>query len=263
MSSFDTGRITRETYVRHVEYHETLDSTNKLATELLESLTPLCPALVLTANQTAGQGRGTNQWWAMSGALTFTLVLDVDDLRLSAEQLPLIPLVTGLAVQRTVAGLVADRKVYIKGPNDVLIGEQKLCGILTKHYRTGDRSTLIIGVGVNTNNSLTAAPDDVKRRAVSLFDVTSQSYDLTDILVSLLKQFEQTTNDLRDRTRMFLAELNARNILQGRHITIEGAESLHSGDCLGIDEDGAILLTNSQGVDRVYAGTVLNWSVDE
>ncbi len=263
MTSFDPERITGETRVKHVEYHETLDSTNTLAVELLEGLASLSPALVLTANQTAGQGRGTNQWWSMSGALTFTLVLSVDDLGLTAERLPLISLAAGLAVQKTIAERVPDRRVYIKWPNDVLIGEQKVCGILTKHHRTHDGAALIIGIGVNVNNSLAAAPAEVRARAVSLFDITSQSYDLTTVLISLIQQFDEVASDLRTRTRSFLAELNACNILQGRAITIEVADAQHSGECKGIDEDGAILLMNDQGVERVYAGTVSNWSVEE
>ncbi len=259
MPHFDISRITRETNVNHVEYHETLDSTNKLAAELLADLLPHSPALVLTANQTAWRGRGANAWWAKSGALTFSLVVNARDLQLPTERLPLISLAVGLAVRNTISEMIPDRPVSIKWPNDVLINERKVCGILVEQHFHTNQPVLIIGIGVNVNNSMSSAPDDMSRNATSIFDVGGDTLELTSVLISLLQQLDQTVSELRQRPMLMLSQLNSFNILQGRTITIGLAGCERTGECRGVDEDGAIVLAMNHGVERILAGTVLKW----
>ncbi len=259
MTSFDLSRITRETSVSHVEYYETLDSTNKLAGELLTDLLPLSPALVLTASQTAGRGRGKNAWWATSGALTFSLVVHTKQLRLPPERLPLISLAVGLAVRNTVADFVLDRQVSVKWPNDVLISERKVCGILIEQHLSANQAALIIGIGVNVNNSMMSAPEDMSHSATSLFDIRNETLDMTSVLIALLLNLDKAVCDLRSRPMLLLSQLNACNILRGRKITIGVADSEHTGVCQGIDENGAILLATECGIRRLMAGTVISW----
>jgi BirA family biotin operon repressor/biotin-[acetyl-CoA-carboxylase] ligase len=259
MTSFDLSRITRETSVQHVEYHESLDSTNKLAREVLSDLLPLCPALVLTSNQTAGRGRGANSWWATSGALTFSLVLNAADLGLSPDWLPLISLATGLAVRNAVADLVPDSSVAIKWPNDVLVGGAKICGILTEQHAVDGRSAIVIGVGINVNNSLAPAPEDVRQRATSVFDLCNGHHDLTDTLIRLLPQIDETIRSLRDRQTALLAELNSHSYLNGLSVSLQIGQSTTSGLCRGIDESGYLVIDDGTDIHRFNAGTVIQW----
>ena len=259
MTSFDLSRITRETGVQHVEYHESLESTNKLAREVLFDLLPLCPALVLTANQTAGRGRGANSWWATSGALTFSLVLNVADLQMSADRLPLVSLATGLAVRNVIADLVPGSSVSIKWPNDVLVGGAKVCGILTEQHAVDGRSALVIGVGINVNNSLAPAPEDVRRRATSIFDLRDGHHDLTAILIGLLPEIVKTIGSLRDRQRAVLSELNAHSLLNGLKVTIQVGEVTTIGLCRGVDESGCLVIDDGTDVQSFNVGTILDW----
>lgn len=259
MPSFDLNRLQQKTSLRHVEYHETLDSTNKLAAELLPNLLPLCPALVLSATQTAGRGRGSNSWWANTGALTFSLVVNVARLNLASERLSLVSLATGIAVRKSIAALVPDSVVTIKWPNDVLLNERKVCGILTEQLSVEGQSALIIGVGINVNNSLQGAPDEVRQRATSMFDSTGQSIDLTEILISILNAIDSAINDLSSRSRMLLSELNRHSILNGRLVTLQAGDELTTGQCQGIDEDGGLVLNTESGFRSMIAGTVVKW----
>jgi BirA family transcriptional regulator, biotin operon repressor / biotin---[acetyl-CoA-carboxylase] ligase len=259
MTSFDLNRLQHETSLQHVEYHETLDSTNKLAAELLPNLMPLCPAIVLATTQTAGRGRGSNSWWANSGALTFSLILNVDQLNLRPDRLPLVSLATGVAVRQCIAPLVPDGVVSIKWPNDVLLNERKVAGILTEQISVAGLPALIIGVGVNVNNSLQGAPDDVQQRATSVFDVTGGSIDLTELLISILNAIDQSINELGGRSRMLLSELNRHSVLNGRTVKLQAGETLTTGLCHGIDEGGALVLLTDVGPTSMIAGTVLEW----
>lgn len=259
MTSFDLSRITRETSIKHVEYHEALDSTNKLAREVLSDLLPLCPALVLTSNQTAGRGRGDNSWWATSGALTFSLVLNPADLDLSPDRLPLISLATGLAVRNAVADIVPDSSVAVKWPNDVLVGGAKICGILTEQHAVDGKSALVVGVGINVNNSLAPAPEDVQQRGTSVFDLCDEHHDLTDTLIRLLPQIDSTIESLRDGQTAMLAELNSHSYLNGRSVSLQAGQTTTSGQCHGIDETGRLVVDDGHMIHRFNAGTVTRW----
>src|SRR5438309_3216915 len=73
---FDLDRIRRQTFVRHVESHDVLASTNDRGIELAGEPNIPTPLLILAGEQTAGRGRGANRWWWGPGALTFSLVFD-------------------------------------------------------------------------------------------------------------------------------------------------------------------------------------------
>lgn len=260
MSTFDLNRIQRETCLRHVEYHGTLDSTNKLAAELLPNLQSLCPALVLTDTQTAGRGRGSNSWWANTGALTFSLVLKLEQLNLAPARLPLMSLATGVAVRNAIASLLPADSVMIKWPNDILVNESKVCGILTEQTSCDSQSVLIIGVGINVNNSLQGAPAEVRQRATSIYDITGHSYDLTTLLVNVLNAIDVSVRDLCMRPHELLAELNRRSLLNGRAVTLQVGELMSRGACSGIDENGALLLDTGSGPQAFVVGTIADWS---
>ena len=92
MSSIRKEEIVSSTWIRLVEYHEVLDSTNRLAVELRDHLLPESPALVITDLQTAGRGRGSNNWWSAEGALSLTVVLNADVHGPVPEHRPLVAL---------------------------------------------------------------------------------------------------------------------------------------------------------------------------
>ena len=257
---FDLGTITRETELRHVEFHETLDSTSKLAGELLGDLLPLSPSLVLTETQTSGRGRGANQWWAGSGALTFTLVHDVAQIDLSPAARPLVALAVGAAVRRSLAEYMPSNVVTLKWPNDVHVGEQKICGILTEQRVVDDKAALLIGVGVNANNSLQFAPPEIRNRATSIYDVTNEHTDLCQLLIQLVNEVRRSIDILVSNSDALLAEINQHCFLRGRDVEIETPNGIQRGTCLTIDNDGSLILQTQTGLQGFIAGTIIGWS---
>ena len=129
------------------------------AFELLHPLLEVSPSLVLTCEQTAGRGRKGNAWWSSTGALTFTLVVNADELPMSSERRPMISLATGLAVRDALQTHLPEQEFSLKWPNDVFTGEQKICGILVEQHSIADRQAVLIGIGINVNNSLAGRSD--------------------------------------------------------------------------------------------------------
>jgi BirA family biotin operon repressor/biotin-[acetyl-CoA-carboxylase] ligase len=259
MTVFDLNRIRRETDLGHLEYHQTLDSTNQLAVQLLPDLQSMCPALVLTAQQTAGRGRGSNVWWASTGALTFSLVIDPVQAGIPTDRVPMLSLAVGTAVRRALQGFSGQADLRIKWPNDVLLNDRKVCGILIEQHLIDGRPVLIVGVGVNVNNSLQVAPADVRQRATSLFDETADSHDLSAVLIAVLQAIQACCRELVEQHAAWLSELNACSVLSGRVVVVQAGEQTWRGTCCGIDHRGALLLQTTTGTQAIMAGTVVDW----
>jgi BirA family biotin operon repressor/biotin-[acetyl-CoA-carboxylase] ligase len=257
--SFDILRLLKESSLQHVEYHEKLASTNSTAQALLGPLLERAPSLVLTSMQTAGRGRKGNQWWSAPGALTFTLIVAANDLPVSVERRPLISLAAGLAVRDALSELASDQEFWLKWPNDVLAGTQKISGILVEQHTVDTRPTLLIGIGVNVNNSMKEAPADIRLRATSLFDLSGHSSDLTTVLIAILKRLDFRISQLTSQPRMALSDANRFHLLTGRSLCVQQGEERISGDCLGIDEDGQLVLQCENGVRRCASGIVAQW----
>ena len=256
---FDISRIVNETRVRHVEYHATLPSTSTTAFELLQPLMQVSPSLVLTSEQTAGRGRKGNAWWSTTGALTFTLVINADELPMKSERRPMISLAAGLAVRDSLQAHASDHEFLLKWPNDVYTGEQKICGILVEQHSIAERQAVLIGIGVNVNNSLRDAPTEVSQRAISLFDLEGHSLELTSVLISILQRLDFRIGQLSTQPRMALSEANRHNLLTGRTVTLQLADQTVTGTCIGIDEEGQLVLQSETALHRCSSGIVLRW----
>ena len=259
-SLVDSSAIVRETFIRHVEFHPRLESTNLTALQLLAPLIQSGPSLVLTAEQTAGRGRKGNIWWSSAGALTFSVVINPAMLRLPHERRPLISLISGLAARDAVSSFLPGQRVQIKWPNDVYISQQKLCGILAEQHPVPEGGHgLIIGIGINVNNSLEEAPADIRQRAVSMFDLNHHSFDLTAVLIAVLQQLERRSNQLVTHPMQLLAEANSCHLLNQRQITVTQNETLLTGQCAGIDDEGNLVLVQPDQVLRLSSGVVTAW----
>jgi BirA family biotin operon repressor/biotin-[acetyl-CoA-carboxylase] ligase len=251
----DADRICRETFVAAVEAHDELPSTNNLALELAGRDDVPCPLLVVAKRQTAGRGRGHNAWWSSDGALTFSLLLDTSRLELRQASWPQASLATGLAVFEALREFAPGEPFGLKWPNDVFLRQRKVCGVLVESPQpAGGR--LVVGVGINVNNSFDAAPDDVRWRAISLLDAAGSEFGLTDVLVGVLRSLEGCYRDVAARPRQLAERWRAACILRGRSVRINLGSRLVEGSCLGIDEQGALVVQTGEGPERCFGGIV-------
>ena len=134
-----------------------------------------------------------------------------------------------------------------------------MCGILVEQHSAKQGAALIIGVGLNVNNSLAGAPADVRQCATSVFDLTAETMDLNQLLIELIRQLEKTISQLQSRQMEMFAELNSVSCLTGRDVSVQVGDELIAGFCHGIDSDGCLLLDGDGRLNRLNAGTVVSW----
>lgn len=246
---------------RHVESHEQLESTNTYAKE--RSHQWRLPALISADVQTAGRGRGANRWWSGSGALTFSYVLNAKEEGLDAAKWPRVSLVAALAVCEAIDARLVDCTIGVKWPNDVLVDRRKVCGILVEVAAASGQlpARLVVGIGLNVNNSLADAPLEVRGRAASLSDFAGRPIDRSQVLADVISRFRVHLNSLRTDDPTLMQRIAERSLLIGLNVQIDFGGRMYAGQVTGMRDDGSLVLRGEQGVQVLPAGvvTAIEW----
>ena len=252
-------------FIRTGDVHDELASTNDRALELCSLPHLDTPAIVIARRQLRGRGQGQHTWWSGDGSLTTSVVLDIDEQRLAAAQLPRVGITTAVAicdaVRHPLAGTVDDKSIGIKWPNDVLIEDRKVAGILVEnaHNKRPCPARLVVGIGININNSFAAAPSDIRQRGTSLCDCVGEIVDSASLLQELIRFLEQRIQQLSADDPQLHQDWARRCALRGRWVRISMGNNTVEGCCLGMAEDGALLVdttSSDQGATRIYSGHV-------
>jgi BirA family biotin operon repressor/biotin-[acetyl-CoA-carboxylase] ligase len=262
----DLDHILESTFVEGVEFHQAIDSTNNRALELAHEPSVRAPLLVLAETQTEGRGRGANHWWADQGALTFSLLLQTDARRLPPRLWPQASLMVGLAVCEAIEDFldeppgrtaVQDQKptVQLKWPNDVYVQRRKVCGILIE-LPPERKEAIVIGIGINVNNSAWHAPGELQSSAIALCDAASREFSLSEVLVRVLVRLQDRLGWIGRRDDELRTRWRERCLLTGHTVQVDWGRRRVVGRCHGIDDEGALVIQTANQTERCFAGTV-------
>lgn len=255
-TELELASLAEKTFVDRVDYHLQLDSTNNRALELArQHPAGNIQTLVLAEKQTAGRGRGQNQWWSSEGTLTFSLLLGCNALGLPVKLWPMISLSTGLAVAEAIEQFLPGTTAQVKWPNDVYLNDRKVSGILAESSNSR-QGYLILGIGINVNNSFDGAPFEVSEKAASLCAIAQCTISEAELLVAVLQRLEHQLQVLGTDPHQLHKTWSKRCILAGEQIAVVTEHSSLEGICQGIDSDGALLLDTATGSQRCLSGVV-------
>jgi BirA family biotin operon repressor/biotin-[acetyl-CoA-carboxylase] ligase len=248
--------------VPQVHLYQRVGSTNDIARRLGEAGAP-AGTVVLADEQTAGRGRHGRPWHAPAGKALLLSILLRPRIPAAEEVAPgVLPLLVGLAVARAVDEVTgatpgaAPIHAGIKWPNDVVVGGRKLAGILCEGARAGPGNAfVVVGIGVNVDQTPEDWPTDVRERATSLRLVTGRTISRAELATAIIQNVMRiAAGEAAAMSPEILVELESRDELRGRRIAVEpGPEGVASG----IARDGALLLrTDAARIIPVRAGTV-------
>lgn len=202
-------------------------------------------SVVIAEQQTAGRGRDGRTWHSPPGGVWLGVLL-----RPARAELAALSVRVGLAVADAVDALLGRRETRLKWPNDVLLGDRKLAGILCEGRWHGEAlHWLAVGVGVNVCNPIPAA---VAPRAVSLVEwlPAVRRLDLLDRLVPALAGGGLASGEAALSERE-CAAFAARDWLSGRQLRSPAA-----GRARGLRPDGALLVDLGAATVAVREGHV-------
>ncbi|PKN28281.1 MAG: biotin--[acetyl-CoA-carboxylase] ligase [Deltaproteobacteria bacterium HGW-Deltaproteobacteria-21] len=238
----------------NVQYYSSLESTNSLLKSLAANGAPDGTVVVADA-QTGGRGRVGRSWLSLPRAnLLFSILLRA---RVEPEQvfaLTMILAVSAAEVLHRRTGVAA----LIKWPNDLYAGQRKLAGILTEFgVKGGSVDYVVLGMGLNVHWH-PAGHEEIRGPATSLRMETGKVFPRTDLLVLILKEFENSYGAfLNGETDLIYSKWNDLSLILGRNVMVEtGAETIR-GRAVRIDQTGALILELESGVRRkVICGDV-------
>jgi BirA family biotin operon repressor/biotin-[acetyl-CoA-carboxylase] ligase len=234
--------------------YESLPSTNtelsRLASEGAEE-----GVSVVAEEQTAGRGRLQRAWSSPKGAgLYFSILLRP---RIATNYWPLITMMAAVAVYDAL-GEASRLQADIKWPNDLLSGERKICGILAEAIDTSGGRAVIVGIGINLNQS--AYPLEIADKATSISEATGRPADREAILASLLRwlaHWYSLLNEPAGAESIVNAWSNRSSYAFGRQVHVSNGDEMWQGTTSGIERDGALRLRTEDGEIRmVRAGDV-------
>lgn len=231
-----------------------LDSTNAEALRLLSS-SPALPFYVLAERQTSGRGRRGRSWVSPFGEnIYYSLVLRIDG---GMRQLEGMSLAVGLALLQVVRDFGVS-SAGLKWPNDVLVGERKLAGILLE--LSGDPADVchvVIGIGLNVN-MLAAEVGAIGQPWTSMRMELGRQLDRNELVCALNRQLSHYLDiQLRHGFAALQDEWQRSHLWQLRPVALTAGGEPVEGVVLGVDQSGAVRM-QVEGVERVFSGGELS-----
>lgn len=234
-----------------VIYLPSVDSTNNY----LKENGDLLPhgTVCYTGRQEAGRGRLGRSWCAEDGqALALSLLFK------SEEEIPLLPLISGMAVVKALRDLCGG-DFQIKWPNDIVCGGRKVCGILCEKRWQENGGFSISGIGVNLGQTAEQFRLANLPYAASVKMVTGCEPDLEETAAAIINELEPLWLCLQERGFSPLrASYEARCVTIGKAVRVLAPDgrALREGTAVGIAEDGCLLVESKGTTVPVNAGEV-------
>ncbi|QKT06785.1 biotin--[acetyl-CoA-carboxylase] ligase [Gordonia sp. X0973] len=206
--------------------------------------------VLVARNQTAGRGRHDRQWTTgPSGALTFSVGVRVGE---ATSAMGWLSLLAGVAVADALArSIMFDAAPGVKWPNDVLIGNRKVAGVLSEFAVGAAGGQAVIGIGVNTSMTADQLPVPT---ATSVFVETARAIDDDELLVGILRELDVELAMWPDRLDELAQEYRHKCLTLGQRVklALPGDREL-IGTAVDVDTAGRLLVAADGGAQTAVA----------
>ena len=236
---------------------DSVDSTNEEIKRRFQEL--MKPTWIIAKKQSKGKGRNGNVWFSSSGNFSGSVMFfpTVD-----RSYFHLYGFFFGVALYNTVKKYIKDGvDIRLKWPNDLMIENGKVAGILLESIQSpqSNKTAVIVGIGVNLNShpNLNA---DFKKRYNSQCVANFSNHEICQVSF-----FNKFSNELKE-LGLYLEENDLASILKlwkhrsydkGTQIQVsDNKGGVNSGKFLGLDELGGLIVGENSGVKKIYSGDV-------
>ena len=228
----------------HLVHFKEIDSTNnylKNSYQLLDDFT-----FAVADYQSHGKGRNDRVWQSNSGEnLMFSFLIKNKELINKAESFSIL---TAVEVASLIEKYDIDN-VSIKWPNDILIGDKKVCGILLEGQVP---DYLVIGVGLNVNQK--EFPDDLRRPATSLSLEAKQPFDIEELKERLFSNIVNNFSNIKNEE--YLEYFRQHNYLQNKRVRVVINNQVFIGEVVGIDDNFCLQVLSRDMLLHIDSGEI-------
>lgn len=211
--------------------------------------------IVVAEVQTGGKGRRGRLWHSPSGGIYLSIILRPN---ISPSHAPVLTLLAGAAIARVLRRLYG-LKAELKWPNDVMVGDKKICGILTEiGAETEVVNYCILGIGINANIESSHFPSEIRGAATSLKEELGKEISRAELTKGVLEEIEHLYFIFRDQgPAPILEEWRALTNTLGAMVKVTDQAKVVEGRAVDVDQDGALILELADGSSkRIIAGDV-------
>lgn len=230
-----------------IHYFREVDSTNEVAKKLAREGAPE-GTIVIAESQSRGKGRRGKKWISPLGGAWMSIILRPDTLPINAPQLTFT---AGVAAAQTIKDEYS-LDVGIKWPNDILIENKKVCGILTEISTEKDAIDYVItGIGIDANIDINLLPSDLRDTTTSIKSELDHDISRMILVQKFLGNFENMYDEFNKG--------NFQNILRkwrrfsktiGSKVEIKKGTEIVKGEAVGVNSEGALILELKDGTLR-------------
>ncbi|MBN1637833.1 MAG: biotin--[acetyl-CoA-carboxylase] ligase [Ignavibacteriales bacterium] len=249
--NFEEFDIRMETnYIgKHFYYLDEIDSTNSV---LLNDEHYDNGTVLFAEHQTAGRGRMNRRWVSDHGKnLTFSILLtnNIDIINVN-----FFNLCAGLSIVSAIENLF-QLQAKLKWPNDVLISNRKVAGLLLESVSTGNIiKKVVIGFGINVNQ--TQFPSMENLHPTSLRHELKKEISREKILSEILNQYEELLETAIKEPNKIISHWKEKCLYLGEQIKITIKDEQISGKFKDIDDEGFLLLEVGDKTEKIYSGEI-------
>jgi BirA family biotin operon repressor/biotin-[acetyl-CoA-carboxylase] ligase len=234
-----------------VVYNSTV-STNDIAAEYARNKANN-GLVVLAEEQRGGRGRGGNKWVSGYGQSVLCSIL-LTECGLSAELLPLaIAVATAEAI-----GKCAKTEAKIKWPNDIILNNKKVAGILVESKKIGKHNNCVIGIGINCHQQKADFPAELRKTATSIDIATNASIDRTSLIRRLIVSVEHWLDTGEKKPQKVIDRWQKLSTQLHHRISVIYNRKRFAGNCIGVDpQEGLILQLDTGGIRMFHAAQTI------
>lgn len=228
------------------------DSTNTLALGLAETSPE--GLVVIADSQISGKGRLGRTWWSPPGKNLYLSILLKP--RLEPSEVTLITVMSAVACSRAIrrtTGLNAT----IKWPNDLLVSDKKIGGILTELKLLGKGiACAVVGIGINVNSGREQLPEDIRETATSVKIEKGSTVRREAFVAATLNEVDRWYALLKDGKRhVLIEEWKGLSSTLGKKVSVVIGNRMLSGTAESVDEEGRLILRlASGGAEKIHSG---------
>ncbi len=241
------SQVNTELIGREIITYDSVESTNDLAKSLVTDWNRE-GTVILANSQTRGRGRLGKSWHSEKdlGIYLSTMVMP----ELPPEHMPQITMVAGVAVVQAINEFSQER-AHLKWPNDILLNEKKVAGILTENHQDHGHSGIIIGIGVNVNHSRFPIP--LQHLATSLAMENGRSFDRLLLIAALITQLDREYRSFLDHgLPPTLQQWSQYSEMFGMHLSLAQGNVNHTGTAIKLDERGRLVVLLDTGEEKAF-----------
>ena len=238
---------------KQIHYFDYLDSTMNLAMQLGMQGSPN-GTLVLAESQTRGRGRLGRNWFSPKyKGIYLSLILRPDILPAAS---PILTLLSAVSICEAIKEVV-HLDAQIKWPNDIIMHNKKLAGILTEMNAEVDKvNFVVIGIGLNVNND----KKSLIAQSTSLKEQKGEQVQRILLLQELLRSIEKNFNLLETKgNQSIIDKWRNFSLTLGKRVKIYCQDKHLEGQAVDIDKDGGLLIRKDSGIiQKVMSGDVVH-----